>query len=670
MSAPRDFQERFLTASQKNGEHVGAEDQGKNPRSRSTNSSDRKLRSSSNSPEPVQHLFGAYIRLSPSDEIRGEGSLVSHPQRIQQYVDVRNAQQPSWGRIVEWYTDKDMSGKDMNRPAFKQMLQDIRSGRINAVVVTELSRLSRDVKDFCQFWEFLKQHRATFFSLKENFDTSTPIGEMMVIQCISFAQFERKTIVQRIKDGARARAERGLANGGQRLGFDLDPTRRCHLVVNPGEAAIVRMIFEQFVRLGSISKLRKFLNESKDRTKRYTTRDGRQSGGKVWTESSLYNLLTNCAFIGKREINKKNRFTAPEELKENERYKVVGATWPAIVDEALFWRVQDIMVQNRSYLRTHEHIFRLTGLVDCTICGEGLVGKGATGRGGRYYYYGHNRKFTTNGAQGRRCPLERIPAVRLEEAVVNRLIELAGNRKLLAQLAADSSKGSGNRRVELDHLIAAAEQDRRNAQREVDNVTAAIASMPEGLNLSSIWEKLKDAEGRRDDAVERINSHKTEREHAHSNVIQAEQVFKLFRHFQADFPSQTIVRQRELMREVVYKVRVEEDGVHVLYYSAPNEELIKKDPAGKLLAGSDLFFSETQNSNNFEKVSRTLVLPAFKLVETEGIEPSSESHPSLASTCVDCGLDWPVDVHRQTSLGLRRQLFRPFTVCEGWRLAC
>lgn len=245
-----------------------------------------------------------------------------------------------------------------------------------------------------------------------------------------------------------------------------------------------------------------------------------------------------------------------------------------------------------------------------------LASKGATGRAGRYYYYGHNRKFTTNGAHGRRCPLERVPAVRLEEAVVSRLTELAGNRKLLAQLAADSSKGSGNRRAELDHLIAAAEQDRRNAQREVDNVTAAIASMPEGLNLSSVWEKLKDAEKRRDGAVERINSHKTERERAHSSVIHAEQAFKLFRHFQSDFPSQTIVRQRELLREVVYRIRIQEDGVHVLYYSAPQEELIQKDPAGKLLAGSDLFFSETQNSNNFEKVSRTLVLPAFKLVDS------------------------------------------------------
>ena len=113
--------------------------------------------------------MAAYIRLSPSDEIRDEGSLVSHPQRIKHFVDYRNSQTPGWGKIVDWYTDKDYSGKDMNRPEFRRMCRDIKDGKINAVIVTELSRLSRSVKDFCQFWDFLKRHKTTFYSLKQQF---------------------------------------------------------------------------------------------------------------------------------------------------------------------------------------------------------------------------------------------------------------------------------------------------------------------------------------------------------------------------------------------------------------------------------------------------------------------------------------------------------------------
>ena len=146
-----------------------------------------------------QYRLGMYIRLSPSDEIRDEGSLISHPQRIQDHVNYRNLQTPGWGVIVEKYEDKDVSGKDMNRPAYLRMLADIKSGKINGVIVTELSRLNRNVKDFLQFWDFLKRYNGKFFSLKENFDTSTAIGEMMVIQSVSFAQFERNSIVDDMK---------------------------------------------------------------------------------------------------------------------------------------------------------------------------------------------------------------------------------------------------------------------------------------------------------------------------------------------------------------------------------------------------------------------------------------------------------------------------------------
>ena len=86
------------------------------------------------------------------------------------------------GSIVEWYTDPENSAKNMQRPAFIQMCRDIRDGKINAVLATELSRLNRNAKDFLQFRDFLKKKNVKLFVLKENFDTSTPAGEMMLIQ--------------------------------------------------------------------------------------------------------------------------------------------------------------------------------------------------------------------------------------------------------------------------------------------------------------------------------------------------------------------------------------------------------------------------------------------------------------------------------------------------------
>ena len=292
--------------------------------------------------------IGPYIRLSPSGEDRLEGSLVSHPQRIKQFIDLKNAQQGGgWGEIVEWYEDKDLSGKDMNRAAFQRLLNDISTGKINAVVVTELSRLNRKVKDFLEVWEFFKEHKVAFFSLKESFDTSTAMGEVMLIQAMSFAQYERHTIVDRIKKGARARAERGLANGYVPLGFQTVEHRPNHRQINEPERVYVEMIFRKFLELKRIAKLVEWLNKDSYKTKEFITKSGKKAGGHKWTISSLHSILTNRAYIGEREINKKNRTNVSGTLSEEDKYFFVNAHWPALIPKELFYDVQQMLEANK-----------------------------------------------------------------------------------------------------------------------------------------------------------------------------------------------------------------------------------------------------------------------------------------------------------------------------------
>jgi len=91
--------------------------------------------------------IGEYIRVSPTDDLPEEGSLVNHPQRYREYVAQKNQYHPGWGKIVKTYMDKLVSAKDMNRPAFIQMCKDIQDGLINAIICTELYRLSRSVME-------------------------------------------------------------------------------------------------------------------------------------------------------------------------------------------------------------------------------------------------------------------------------------------------------------------------------------------------------------------------------------------------------------------------------------------------------------------------------------------------------------------------------------------
>ena len=136
------------------------------------------------------HKIGAYIRVSTEEQAQVlEGSLDSQRHRLASYVDLKNLQESNWGKIIEVYADEGLSAKDMHRPALQRLLTDIRLGKINLILVTDLSRLSRNILDFCLLLEDLKKHNGKFLSVKEQFDTTTAVGEMMVFNMINLSQF-------------------------------------------------------------------------------------------------------------------------------------------------------------------------------------------------------------------------------------------------------------------------------------------------------------------------------------------------------------------------------------------------------------------------------------------------------------------------------------------------
>lgn len=156
-----------------------------------------------------------YIRVSTEEQARiQDGSLVSQRNRLEEFVEGQNRRDHNWGHIVDVYVDEGRSAKDLKRPEFQRLLNDVRHGRINLILSTELSRMSRSIRDFCDIWDLFKKHQTNFITLREQFDTTTAAGEMMVFNLINFAQFERKQTAERISANWVSRAKRGLWNGG------------------------------------------------------------------------------------------------------------------------------------------------------------------------------------------------------------------------------------------------------------------------------------------------------------------------------------------------------------------------------------------------------------------------------------------------------------------------
>ncbi len=559
-------------------------------------------------PDAAKFRVGGYVRISPTNEEREEGSLVSHPHRIKNFVEDKNRRE-AWGEIVDWYVDKDYSGKDTNRPAFQKMLADIAGGRINAVIVTELSRLSRSVKDFCDLYEFFKQHKVAFFSLRESFDTSTPSGELMLMQSIAFAQFERHTIVDRIRKGARARAERGLGNGYVGLGFKLVEHKPNHREIDENEKPYVEMIFKKMLEHRRVAKVATYLNENGYRTKEFTTKDGRKVGGNRWTATSLHALLTNRAYIGQREFNKRHRSGDPAELKEDERYFYVDAQWSALISTDLFSDVQTLLERNKSKARKYIHTYRLTGLLRCAECGHPLVGKSGTGKRGKYFYYGHMRKMTTTSDRHlHRCLVETVSAVQIEEAVVSRLKELANDRLLIEELARSTAR---DQREQFDHrkaLLATQESESRKLQQKANNLMEAIAEEGDKSVRASLSTKLRELQTQLELSESTLLENR-ERCSEGGSVADVSSVFTLLKAFKNGFEKVDVSLQTEVLRDVVAEIEVQKEGVLVKIFGVSGGSVLgksaKKRPA----------------------VCRSGVRTVYELVDVTGVEPATLNMP-------------------------------------------
>ena len=173
-------------------------------------------------------------------------SLDAQRESCEAYVASQRAE--GWVAIRDRYDDGGWSGGTLDRPALKQLLIDVEEGLIDVIVVYKIDRLSRSLMDFARLVEVLDRNNVTFVSVTQSFNTTTSMGRLTLNILLSFAQFEREVIGERIRDKFAASRKRGMWMGGfVPLGYDAKDRK---LVINEAEAAIVRMIFERFSAIG------------------------------------------------------------------------------------------------------------------------------------------------------------------------------------------------------------------------------------------------------------------------------------------------------------------------------------------------------------------------------------------------------------------------------------
>ena len=201
-----------------------------------------------------------------------------------------------WTALNTRYDDGGFSGGTMERPALKQVLDDIKSGKIETVVVYKVDRLTRSLNDFSKIIEVFDSHGVSFVSVTQQFNTTTSMGRLTLNVLLSFAQFEREVTGERIRDKVAASKKKGMWMGGVvPQGYDCVDRR---LVVNRMEARTVRHIFQEYLRLGCVSELKSYLDRKRIHSKARISAAGRTSGGTAYSRGALYHLLNNRIYIG------------------------------------------------------------------------------------------------------------------------------------------------------------------------------------------------------------------------------------------------------------------------------------------------------------------------------------------------------------------------------------
>ncbi len=342
-----------------------------------------------------------YTRKSTDENLDTDfNSLDAQRESAEAYILSQREQ--GWVALPERYDDAAFSGGTLERPALQRMLRDIEAGKIDCVVTYKVDRLSRALLDFAKLVEVFDRQGVTFISVTQAFNTTTSMGRLTLNMLLSFAQFEREVIGERIRDKVAASKQRGMYMGGTPpLGYDVVNKK---LVVNPPEANLVREIFDRFIREGSTTRLAQLLNDEGKTTKAWTTRDGNFRPGSAWNKSHLYRMLHNHLYVG--EIEHKGQYYPGEH--------------EAIIPRTIWERVHALLDENyrARACRTRAKVpGLLKGIIRCGHCDAAMgityTKKKGTDTHYRYYLCVHAAK-----AGYGTCPVKTVAAGEIESSVV------------------------------------------------------------------------------------------------------------------------------------------------------------------------------------------------------------------------------------------------------------
>jgi len=345
-----------------------------------------------------------YTRKSSEEGLEQDfNSLDAQREACEAYV--KSQMHEGWTLIEKQYNDGGFSGGTMERPAFKELLLDIEKDEIDIVVVYKVDRLTRALMDFSKIIEIFDNHNSSFVSITQQFNTTTSMGRLTLNILLSFAQFEREVTGERIRDKFAASRQKGLwLTGAPPYGYKKDE----HHVLLKEEpyAQNLKIIFEAYLNLGTVNKLRDYLIANKIFSK----------NNKKFSSGNLYTILSNKVYLGKI-VHKDKVFDGQHE---------------AIISAELFEDVQSLLKSN-AIIRKHAINAKEGSLLSGLLFddkGNRMIPSHSNKLGKRYRYY--VSQAVSKPGEFERGEVTKISAGEIENYTQNEVLKIIKN-KLLVQ---------------------------------------------------------------------------------------------------------------------------------------------------------------------------------------------------------------------------------------------
>lgn len=357
-----------------------------------------------------------YVRVSSEEQVQEGYSIPAQISLLKNYAATYSY------NVVKIYQDAGISGKDIDgRPALLELLNDAKNKKFEALLIWKLSRLSRSLLDLLFIVDELKKNDIALISYSERFDTSTPVGKMLLQLLGSIAEFERNTIIENVKMGMNERFNQGHSKGKIPFGYIYVDKKA---VINKAQAEMVKFAFDYYNKSASPDCLQYIAD--------YFTQNGfKTCSGGIWSRLTMRELLMNKFYAGYVRTGVKSHGRKAKNYSEK-----IGAHEP-IIDIETFEKANDKLNSNRNNasIRNPDNENVLTGLITCPKCGAKMYALNTYSKYTRTS--GENKEYMVKGyrcinsAKGKQfCPGFSIAASKIESKVLELIFGMTDSNVL------------------------------------------------------------------------------------------------------------------------------------------------------------------------------------------------------------------------------------------------